>query len=138
MSARAASNAAWQARWALSRPAARNARPAAGVREPVVADGPRHRQHARVVIYDPKTDIAVLYVPGLGLPTLKFASSPAHTGDDAVVAGYPDGERFTTAAARVGQALTAQVPGTSHSQEVTRQIYTVRADVQHGDSGGPS
>jgi S1-C subfamily serine protease len=114
-----------------------NAHVVAGVREPVVADRSGRRWHAQVVLYDPAADIAVLYVRGLGLHQLPFATSTAHTGDDAVVAGYPGGGRFTAAPARVGQTLAAKVRDTSHSREVIRQIYTVRADVQHGDSGGP-
>ena len=43
---------------------------------------------ARVVLFDPESDIAVLYVPGLNLPALHFAGQ-APFGTSAVVAGYP-------------------------------------------------
>ncbi len=42
---------------------------------------------AKVVLFDPESDIAVLYVPGLDLPALHFAG-PAQFGASAIVAGY--------------------------------------------------
>jgi S1-C subfamily serine protease len=104
---------------------------------PVVADRWGRRWRARVVLYDPKTDIAVLRVPGLGLGRLVFAARPAHREDDAVVAGYPGGQGFRAVAARVGQTAQAQGTDIYSSGKVTRQIYVIRADVQPGDSGGP-
>ena len=103
----------------------------------MVADRLGHQWHTRVVLYDPRTDIAVLDVPGLGLHPLVFAARPAHRGDDAVVAGYPRGQRFRAVAARVRQSVLARGRDIYSSREVTRQVYAIRADVQPGDSGGP-
>lgn len=91
---------------------------------------------ARVVLFDPQRDLAVLYVPGLNAPALSFAG-PANLGDDAIVAGYPRDESFTAVPARVGDDQLAQAPDIYQSKEVTRQIYSIRADVQPGNSGGP-
>ncbi|MEP7054648.1 MAG: MarP family serine protease, partial [Actinomycetota bacterium] len=71
----------------------------------VTADSGRPRA-ARVVLFDPKRDVAVLHVDHLGLPSLDFAGT-AHTGDTAVVAGFPEDGPFSAVAARVRDQLTA-------------------------------
>ena len=55
--------------------------------------------HAKVVLYDPQVDIAVLYVPGLNLTPLSF-DDQAQAGAEAVVAGYPLNQPFNQ---RAGQ-----------------------------------
>jgi S1-C subfamily serine protease len=91
---------------------------------------------ATVVLFNPRTDIAVLDVPGLDAAPLQFAG-PAGTGADAVVAGYPLNHAFTTVAARVGGTQKATAPDIYQEGEVTRQIYALRALIQPGNSGGP-
>jgi S1-C subfamily serine protease len=91
---------------------------------------------ATVVLFDPKVDIAILYVPGLGLPTLGWAGQ-AKVGANAIVAGYPQDGPFTAVAARVGGTEEATSPDIYQTAQVTRQIYAVRAVVQPGNSGGP-
>lgn len=112
-----------------------NAHVVAGVTAPEVTT--RHGQWpAQVVFFDPRIDIAVLYVPGLDVGSLHFAD-PAQLGADAIVAGYPDGGPFRAVAARVGRTETATGPDIYQNEPVTRQIYAVRAVVQAGNSGGP-
>jgi S1-C subfamily serine protease len=89
-----------------------------------------------VVLFDPERDLAVLYVPGLNARTLDFAG-PANLGDEAIVAGYPRDHPFTVVPARIGDDQLAQAPDIYQSREVTRQIYSIRANVQPGNSGGP-
>ena len=94
---------------------------------------------ARVVLYDPKVDIAILYVPGLGglgLPALDWAGQ-AHFGANAIVAGYPEDGPFTGVPARIGGSTEATSPDIYQTAQVTRQIYSVRAVVRQGNSGGP-
>ncbi len=91
---------------------------------------------ATVVLFDPERDLAVLYVPGLTARTLHFAG-PANLGDEAIVAGYPRDHAFTAVPARVGDDQLAQAPDIYQSKEVTRQIYSIRANVEPGNSGGP-
>jgi S1-C subfamily serine protease len=91
---------------------------------------------AKVVLYDSKRDVAVLYVPGLHLPSLSFDGT-AQTRDDAVVAGFPKNHDFTTRAARIRAKQTARGPDIYHSGYVTREIYAIRALVEQGNSGGP-
>ncbi len=92
---------------------------------------------ATVVFYDPQVDVAVLYVPGLDLPTLTFAAQ-ASPGAEAVVSGYPlDSQTLQDVPARIGGILNAQGPNIYQTSTVTRQIYEIRADVRSGNSGGP-
>ncbi len=91
---------------------------------------------ARVVLFDPKRDVAVLDVPGLNRPPLHFAFS-APFGGNAIVAGYPKDRSFTVMPARVGQAENASGPDIYNTTTVNRQIYPIRADVRSGNSGGP-
>ena len=114
-----------------------NAHVVAGVTEQqeVITAG-RTAFSASVVLYDPKRDIAVLYVPGLDATPLRFAG-PAPTGADAIVAGYPLDGPFAATAARVGPSQNATSPDIYQSTQVTRQIYSIRADVRPGNSGGP-
>ncbi len=91
---------------------------------------------ASVVLYDPQQDIAVLDVPDMDLEPLEF-DPEAEKGDDAVVAGFPRNEGFTVVPARVRAEQTAQGPDFYHSQQVSRDIYQVRAVVRPGNSGGP-
>ncbi|HEX9042599.1 MAG TPA: MarP family serine protease [Trebonia sp.] len=91
---------------------------------------------ARVVLYDPQVDIAVLYVPGLRLTPLQF-DDQAQAGDSAIVAGYPLDEGLTPAAARIGGTQTAVGPDIYQTGTVKRQIFEIRADVKPGNSGGP-
>jgi S1-C subfamily serine protease len=91
---------------------------------------------AQVVLYDPQIDIAVLYVPGLNLTPLQFATQQG-VGDDAVVAGYPLDHPFTAVPARIGEVQQAEGPDIYQTGTVDRQIYEIRALVQPGNSGGP-
>ncbi|GAA1843224.1 MarP family serine protease [Actinomadura bangladeshensis] len=90
----------------------------------------------RVVLYDPKRDVAVLYVPGLRAPTLEFATE-ARVRDDAIIAGFPKNQPFTAGAARIRARQTARGPDIYHSGQVSREIYAIRGRVEPGNSGGP-
>ncbi len=114
-----------------------NAHVVAGVRDgPFVFDTSGNRLRAHVVLYDFKTDVAVLYVPGLRLHSLIFTGK-AEPGGNAVVAGYPRDKGFTAVAARIGGTQEARAPNIYQTAEVTREIYAIRANVEPGNSGGP-
>jgi len=78
----------------------------------------------------------VLYVPGLSAPALKLAG-PASNGTSAIVAGYPENNPFTVVPARIGYSMQASGPNIYSTQDVTRQIYPIKADIRSGNSGGP-
>jgi S1-C subfamily serine protease len=114
-----------------------NAHVVAGITRPEVYTRFSSGEHpARVVLFDPETDIAVLYVPGLNLSALHFADS-APFGGKAVVAGYPLDAAFTARPARVGRSELASGPDIYDNRKVVRDIYPIRAVVKPGNSGGP-
>jgi S1-C subfamily serine protease len=113
-----------------------NAHVVAGVTGPTVHAPDGRDYPAQVVLYDPKRDIAVLYVPGFGQTPLQFAGTAAR-GQSAVVAGYPENGPFRPVAARVRGVETARGPDIYQSSQVTREIYSVYAVVRPGNSGGP-
>ncbi len=114
-----------------------NAHVVAGVTAgPEVYTGTGQEYSATVVFYDPRTDIAVLDVPGLQAPALQFAG-PAPYEANAIVAGYPLDHPLTMRPARIGQSINAEGPDIYQSAIVTRQIYPLKALVQPGNSGGP-
>jgi S1-C subfamily serine protease len=113
-----------------------NAHVVAGVRSPTVLIPNGGSLAARVVLYDPDRDIAVLDVPGLDRKPLDFAGSQS-IGADAVVAGYPEDGPLTPAAARIAGDQSVTGPNIYQTDQVTREVYTIRAKVLPGNSGGP-
>ena len=99
--------------------------------------GRKRELPAQVISYDPAVDLAVLYVRGLQAQPLEFASEVAAVGDDAVVLGYPLDGPFTSTAAKIRDRIQLRGPNIYDDGEVTREVYTVRAVVQSGNSGGP-
>ena len=91
---------------------------------------------ARVVDYDPRRDLAVLEVKGLTGRPLAFATAQP-SGSPVVVAGYPLDGPYTLTAGRVRDRITLRGPDIYGSTTVTRDVLTLRAVVQPGNSGGP-
>jgi S1-C subfamily serine protease len=113
-----------------------NAHVVAGVRSPSVLASDGKSYDATVVLYDPRRDVAVLYVPGFARPPLSFAGV-AKQGESAIVAGYPQNGPFRAVAARIRARQPAQGPDIYQTHQVTREIYAVYAVVRPGNSGGP-
>ena len=114
-----------------------NAHVVAGVKEPYVQVGGVGRQYpARVVSFDPRRDLAVLAVPALQAPPLPEGDNLAR-GDDAIVAGFPRNGPFKVNAARVRQVIQASGEDIYARPGVVREVYSLFADVQPGNSGGP-
>ncbi|MFL6238811.1 MAG: MarP family serine protease [Actinomycetes bacterium] len=113
-----------------------NAHVVAGVTNLHVLTGGGTSYSARVVLYDPNRDIAVVAVPGLPGGPLAFAGK-ARDGSNAVVVGYPENGPFTANAARVRGTQETTSPNIYQHGNITRQIYAIRAVVRPGNSGGP-
>lgn len=92
---------------------------------------------AEVVLYDPEVDVAVLRVPDLDADPLDFDAQAASAGDDAIIVGYPLDGPYTATAAKVRSMIRLKGPDIYDDGEVTREVYTVRAVVRSGNSGGP-
>ncbi|MEV4046031.1 MarP family serine protease [Streptomyces sp. NPDC049744] len=114
-----------------------NAHVVAGIDEPTVrigGVGPAYE--ARVVLFDPDKDVAVLYVPDLRAPVLQF-DEDASRDDPAVVAGYPQNGDLDLRAATVADRVRATGQDIYNDENVTREIYAIRSTVRPGNSGGP-
>jgi S1-C subfamily serine protease len=114
-----------------------NAHVVAGVRDgPQVSLTGGGTYRSQVVYYDPQRDVAVLYVPGLKAPRMRFARPPAY-GSKAIVAGYPLNQNLTMDPATVGTGIYASGPNIYQTETVRRQIFPIHATVKPGNSGGP-
>jgi S1-C subfamily serine protease len=115
-----------------------NAHVVAGVRRPGVQ--PRLTDPAlpaRVVLFDPSLDVAVLYVPDLQAMPLDFATSPARSGDNAIAAGFPGVGGFRASPVRIRTTVDARGDDIYGTPGVQREVYSFRGDVRPGNSGGP-
>ncbi|MGK5679635.1 MarP family serine protease [Actinoplanes sp. URMC 104] len=113
-----------------------NAHVVAGTESTTVEVNGRQR-NATVVVYDPDRDLAVLHVPGLTAPVMPFVRKEANTGASAIVLGYPQDGPYDAQSARVRDVGRITGPDIYDSGDVTREIYTIRALVRSGNSGGP-
>ncbi|MFI0238198.1 MarP family serine protease [Streptomyces sp. NPDC016845] len=115
-----------------------NAHVVGGVEEPTVQIGGEGIKYdAKVVLYDWKRDIAVLDVPQLKAPPLRFTSTDAQRGGGAIVAGFPENGAYDVRPARVRGRITADGPDIYHRGKVQRDVYSLYATVRQGNSGGP-
>jgi S1-C subfamily serine protease len=116
---------------------ATNAHVVAGVSSPSVqVMGLGRHLDATVVLFDPKTDIAVLAVPGLSAPALPMGRN-LDSGVDAVVAGFPRNGPFSATPARIRSVIQASGEDIYGRPGVARQVYSLYAQVEPGNSGGP-
>jgi S1-C subfamily serine protease len=90
---------------------------------------------ARVVLFDPERDVAILYVPRLALNPLNQAG--AQVGTQGAAIGYPGGGSETAEPAVVNGEIQAQGRDIYGQNLVVRRIWTTQAKVQPGNSGGP-
>ncbi len=92
---------------------------------------------ARVVLFDSNVDVAILYVPGLGMSSLPIASGNPATGTQGADIGYPGGGPEQEVPAAVRGAIDASTWNIYYDSYVTRWTVVISADVIPGDSGGP-
>ncbi|MCK7624152.1 MarP family serine protease [Streptomyces sp. RS10V-4] len=115
-----------------------NAHVVGGVSDPTVQVGGEGLQvSAKVVLYDWERDIAVLDVPQLRAPALKFADKDATSGKSAIVAGFPENGGYDVRPARVRGRIQADGADIYHRGSVDRDVYSLYATVREGNSGGP-
>jgi S1-C subfamily serine protease len=112
-----------------------NAHVVAGVDDPTVLLGNREVD-GRVVHYDPDLDVAVLAVDGLARPFLRFDKT-GEARDDAAVLGYPNDGPYNVQAAKIRNKQRLRSPDIYGSGSVIREVFSLRALVRPGNSGGP-
>ena len=104
--------------------------------EHVRIQGAGRSYDARVVVFDPQRDLAVLSVPGLPAPA-SHQGPALKRSEGAVVAGFPLDGPYRLDPARVRDVLTATGDDIYGSPGAVREVYSLYARVQPGNSGGP-
>ncbi|MDQ3538086.1 MAG: MarP family serine protease [Actinomycetota bacterium] len=93
---------------------------------------------ATAVHVDSDMDLAVLAVAGLDAPAIDWVAQPVGRGTEGATLGFPGGRRQLVAEPAAvrgsGQAVGRDIYGRG---VVNRDVLTLRAAVQRGDSGGP-
>src|SRR5438067_4134321 len=112
-----------------------NAHVVAGTRGTTVQNDTGSSLGARVVLFDPARDVAILYVPRLALAPLPQAAANAGTQGAAI--GYPGGGPEQVSAAVINGQVQAEGRDIYGQNLVVRSIWITQANVKPGNSGGP-
>jgi hypothetical protein len=91
---------------------------------------------ARAVLFDPRNDVAVLRVAGLGLRPLTLAGGPP-SGVAGAILGYPENGPFSARAGRIGRTQDVLTEDAYGRGPVSRLVTPLRGLVRPGNSGGP-
>jgi S1-C subfamily serine protease len=114
-----------------------NAHVVAGMPEPgVQIAGTGRFLPATVVAFDPSRDVAVLRVPDAEAPGLPLRDG-AEDDEAVAVAGFPDNGSYVVGAARIRNQLTAVGDDIYGAPGARREVYSLRATIRPGNSGGP-
>ena len=112
-----------------------NAHVVAGTQGTTVSNDSGAALHARVVLFDPGRDVAILYVPRLALAPLPETRGQA--GMQGAAIGYPGGNGEQVVAAAIDGQVQAEGRDIYGQNLVRRDIYITAANVKPGNSGGP-
>lgn len=113
-----------------------NAHVVAGVDEPVVEVPGAGALPGRVVQLDTARDIAVIAVDGLDAAALPLGDDLAN-GTTAAFAGYPAGGPYRIQPASIQGLTPVLVNDIYGANPRPLQVYSLAANVQQGNSGGP-
>lgn len=116
-----------------------NAHVVAGGDSPTVRELEGGDREGRVVLFDPKTDVAVIHVDGLSGPPLPLETETLDRGAAGATLGYPGNAegRLEPHPAAVQARYKARGRDIYGTGIVVREIYELRSPVRQGDSGGP-
>ncbi len=90
---------------------------------------------AQPVAFDPRDDVAILRVPGLGLPSLSLLGDPA-SGTAGAILGYPENGPFDVQPGRIGRTQSVITQDAYGQGPVSRVLTPLRGLVRPGNSGG--
>jgi S1-C subfamily serine protease len=102
----------------------------------VQVDGRPPGLDAQAVLFDPRNDVALLRVAGLGRRPLPLASHP-RSGTAAAIMGYPENGPFRIRAGRIGRTQTVISNDAYGRGPIRRRMTPLRGAVRSGNSGGP-
>jgi S1-C subfamily serine protease len=92
---------------------------------------------ATVVLFDSRSDVALLYVPGANAPALELSSQLPERGTTGVALGYPGGGPLTLSPAGVTATFQVSGPDIYGEGSYPHSIVEIRSDIRRGNSGGP-
>ena len=102
----------------------------------VEPNGSDDRLEATAIAFDSRNDVAVLRVPSLDRPALRFSREVKPTEPGAVL-GYPLNGPYRIVPARIAETRSVLANDAYGRRLVRREVTAFRADVQPGNSGGP-
>ena len=109
----------------------------AGERDTTVEDqGRAPGLAAQPVVFDASNDVAVLRVPGLGLPSLDLAVDPPSSVPGAIL-GYPENGPFHASPGRIGRTQVVLTQDAYGRGPISRLLTPLVGVVHAGNSGGP-
>jgi S1-C subfamily serine protease len=103
----------------------------------VQVGGDGARLPARAVVFDPRNDIAILQVGGLGADALPLADDDPPAGRLGAILGFPKNGPYDVRSARLGATRTVVSQDAYGQSDVARSIVAFRGLVRSGNSGGP-
>lgn len=115
-----------------------NAHVVSGGDEVTVQDGAGDHP-GEVVVFNPKTDVAIVHVDGVAGPPLDLETATQERGRPGVTIGFPGTAQGQQVWHRA--AVQARYEATGRDiygrAEAEREVYEIRSRVRQGDSGGP-
>ncbi|MGL5810201.1 MAG: MarP family serine protease [Nocardioides sp.] len=112
-----------------------NAHVVAGVDEPSVQVG-KETVDGRVVYYNPDLDVAVLAVEDNRVRPLRLDQT-AQARDGVAVLGFPEDGPYDVQSGRIRSQQQLRSPNIYGEDTVLREVFSIRALVRPGNSGGP-
>lgn len=112
-----------------------NAHVVAGERDTSVFLPNGDKLAARVVRFDPRRDLSVLHVDGLGLATLRLGDGQA--GTEGAVYGHPGGGPLRPTPARIAEQIDARGTDIYRTTPTRRAVFVLASQLAPGDSGAP-
>ena len=92
---------------------------------------------AQAIWFDPRNDLAILQVDGLGDAPVLARNEGAERGTAGAILGFPQNGPYDVRPARLGQTTTVVTRDAYGRGPVERRITSVRGRVRSGNSGGP-
>jgi S1-C subfamily serine protease len=91
---------------------------------------------AEAIAFDPRNDVAVLRVPGLGARPLRLVDP--RPGASVALVGYPENGALDAVPGRIGSTVRVLSQDAYGRGPVSRTVTSLSGDVRHGNSGGPA
>jgi S1-C subfamily serine protease len=113
-----------------------NAHVVAGLNNPIAVDV-NGKNPAKLILFNPDLDIAILRVNGLTGKPLNVSSEIYERGTSAAVLGYPGGQSLEVDAALLLQNIKAKGRDIYNKNTTIRDIYSLQTNIAQGNSGGP-